>query len=84
MKTKTVFVCETCDKHHDLAVDALKCEADHLALTLDEYQEYLSLLNKEKHCGINVSIAKNEKTEKAFDEAVAAVLEFKKKHNINE
>lgn len=82
MKTKTVFVCEQCGTEYKYAGDALKCEAEHFGLTLEEYQEYLVLLRIEKDCGINVSIAKNERTEKLLDEAVNAVIRFKKEHNI--
>lgn len=82
MKTKTVFVCEECGFEYEYPNDALKCEAYHLGLSLEEYQEYLMLLRIEKQCGINVSIAKNEHTEKLFDDAVNAVVEFRKSHNI--
>lgn len=82
MKTKTVFVCEQCGFEYGCAGDALKCEAEHLGLTLEEYQEYLALLRIGKDCGINVSIAKNERTEKLLDEAVNAVIKFREEHNI--
>ena len=84
MKTKTVFVCEQCECEYEFAEYALKCEADHFGLTLEEYKEYLALLKTEKHCGINVNIAKNERTEKLFDEAVKAVIEFRKEHNFTD
>lgn len=84
MKTKTVFVCEECGFEYECAGDALKCEANHLGLTLEEYQEYLALLRVEKDCGINVSIAKNECTEKLLDEAISAVIKFKEEHNITD
>lgn len=70
-----------CGVEHKNAVDALKCEAKHLGLTIEEYQEYTALLRTEKECGINVSIAKNERTEKLLEEAINAVLKFQKEHN---
>lgn len=84
MKTKTVFVCEQCGTEYECAGNALKCEAQHHGLTLEEYQEYLVLLRIEKDCGINASIAKNEHTERLLDEAVNAVIRFKKEHNITD
>ena len=84
MKTKTVFVCEHCKSEYECAGDALKCEATHLGLTLEEYKEYLALLRTEKDCGINVSIAKNERTEKLLDEAINAIIKFQKEHNITD
>lgn len=84
MKTKTVFVCEQCGTEYKSAGNALMCEAEHLGITLEEYQKYLELLRIEKDCGINVSIAKNEHTERLFDEAVYAVIRFKKEHNITD
>lgn len=84
MKTKTVFVCEQCGFEYKCAGDALKCEANHFGLTLEEYQEYLALLRTEKDCGTNVSIAKNEHTEKLLDDAIKAVLKFQKDHNFTD
>ena len=82
MIKKTIFICEKCSNQYDTPGDACKCEAGHLGLTLDEYEEYHRLLEIEKNCGINISIAKNERTEKLLEDAVNAVLDFKQKHNI--
>ena len=82
MRKKVVYVCEHCKGEFLNADDALKCEAGHLNLTLEEYNEYLSLLEKEKYCGIKISCTKNEHTEKEFEEAIKNVIDFKKKHNI--
>ena len=79
-----VYVCEMCGVEHKCAVDALKCEANHLGLTIEEYQEYTALLRKEKECGINVSITKNERTERLLEEAINAVIKFQKEHNITD
>ena len=73
-----------CGAEHKCAVDALKCEAKHLGITIEEYQEYTALLRKEKECGINVNIAKNERTERLLEEAINAVIKFQKKHNITD
>lgn len=82
MKVKTVYVCEYCKNEYEIASEALLCEAKDLGLTFKEYEEYQLLLEREKQCGINVGIAKNERNEALFDEAVKAVIDFQKKHNI--
>lgn len=82
MIRKTIFICEKCNKQYDVAMDACKCEADHLGLTLKEYKEYYKLLEIERNCNANISIMKDEKTERLLENAINAVLEFKKLHNI--
>lgn len=84
MTRKTIFICDKCGKQYDIPVEARKCEAGHLGLTLEEFSEYHKLLNNERCCGINISIAKNERTEKALDDAVNAVIQFKNEHNISD
>ena len=82
MISKTVFVCERCNKQYDVAMDACRCEANHLGLTLKEYKEYYKLLEVERNCSIDISIVKDEKTEELLNNAINAVLEFKRNHNI--
>lgn len=84
MKTKMVFVCEHCKREYEYAGGALECEAKHFGLTLEEYEEYLALLRTEKDFAIYVSIAKNEHSEKLHDEAINAVIKFRKEHNFTD
>lgn len=84
MKTKMVYICEHCKNEYKSAEDALKCEAKHLGLTLEEYKKYLALLETEKRCGFNVGIAKNERTDKLWDDAIKEVIRFQKEHNLSD
>ena len=80
MKTKLIYICEFCGKEHKNSEDALKCEATHLNLTVDQYKEYMDLLKEEKRAFGAASCANNEDIRKRCDCAVQAVLDFQKKY----
>lgn len=82
MKTKTFYICETCDKISS-DIDMIKiCEASHLGLTVDEHLHYKALEEIVRRKSYNVSVTKNAETEKAYDEAIKELMEFEEKHNI--
>lgn len=58
------------------------CEAAHYGLTLEEYYHWRELLKTVKEAGAINSISKNERTDKAFDDAVIRLVEFEKEHKL--
>ncbi len=81
MKTKTVYVCDFCNKEYKNSMDAYKCEAKHLGLTIDEYKKYMKLLKEERRAFIVASSVVNDEIRKRCDDTVKAVLDFQKEHN---
>ena len=84
MKQYTVYVCETCGYESRDVEDMRKHEASHLGLTITEKQEWESLKDHVRYASSVVSRTKNEETDKAFDEAVEALIAFEKEHRIKE
>lgn len=60
----------------------MKCEASHFGLTVIEMREWKNLKENAKHAGTVVGTAKNEQTDKAFDEAIEKLLAFEQEHNL--
>lgn len=82
MRQYTVYVCETCGCEFKSREEETEHEAAHLGLTVRELEEYRALKSMASIMGCAVSRNKNEKTEKKFDDAISALLEFEKKHGI--
>lgn len=82
MKRHIIYECETCGKRSEDREEIMKCEAAHLKLTVQEKQEWESLKERARYAGSVVSRTKNEETDKAFDEAIKALLAFEKEHRI--
>lgn len=84
MKKHIIYECETCGKQSENREEIMECEAAHLGLTIAEKQEWESLKEHARYAGAVVSRTKNDETEKAFDEAVEALIAFEKEHSIKE
>lgn len=82
MKTIMMYQCEKCRKIYDSAIQAMTCEAAHYGLTLEEYHHWMELLKTTKEVGAMNSISKNERTDKAFDDAEIQLVEFEKEHKL--
>lgn len=83
MKQYVTFICENCNKESRNADEIKACEAGHLGLTVDEKLEYDGLKEIVRRRSYTVSVTKNEKTEKEFDNAINEILDFEKKHGIS-
>ena len=79
---KTIYQCEYCKTIYETSKKALKCEADCLNLTEDEYLEYLDLLARKKITRYLVSRDNDETAKKLFDDCIKDVAEFQKRHGI--
>lgn len=84
MKTKTIYQCEYCLSEYQTVKEAIKCEASCLKLTLDEYEEYVEMLNREKTASYIVSRTSNEETRNLYDKCIKDVIEFQQKHGITD
>lgn len=82
MKQYTVYVCETCGYECKSGEEMMEHEAAHLGLTARELSQYRALKSLASIMGCAVSRNKNEKTEKKFDDAISALLDFEKEHGI--
>lgn len=84
MKTKTVYMCDFCNKEYNRSIDAYKCEAEHLGLTIDEYKEYMNLLEEERRAFSAASSVVNNEIRKRCDDTIKAVFDFQKEHNFTD
>lgn len=82
MKNYMMYVCETCGYKSEDAKEIMQHEADHLGLTVEEMEQYRALKSFASYMGSVVSHAKNEATDKAFDDAIQNLLDFEQKHGI--
>jgi len=82
MRSYVMYVCGTCGKESKYPKDVLICEAGHLGLTEEQYDEYRRLSAEVRKCGAACSNRKNQETEAAFDDAVEAQRAFEKNHGI--
>lgn len=82
MKKYIIYECTKCGKQSKDIIEIIKCEANHLGLTINEYKQYIELIKKVENASYVVSIRKNENTDKLFDNAIKALLEFEQKYNI--
>lgn len=84
MKTLTSYQCDFCGCVYENPKDAYKCEAACLGITVDQYTEYLKLLEEETHAFQEYSIERNEFTKRRCDKAVKAVIDFQKKYGFTD
>lgn len=84
MKTKTIYQCEYCLSEYQTVKDAIRCEASCLKLTLDEYDDYVAMLNREKTASYIVSRTSDEETRNLYDKCIKDVIEFQQKHGITD
>lgn len=84
MKTRTIYICDFCNKEHYTTRNAIECEATHLGLTVDQYKEYMGLLKEERDAFGQASCASNDQIRKRCDDAVKAVLDFQKKYGFTD
>lgn len=82
MKQYIMYECEVCGKTSKNANEIIECECKHLGLTIEEKKEWEHLKEVVKHCSCVISHTKNEETERSYDEAIEALMQFEKKHNI--
>lgn len=80
MKTKIIYICEFCDRQHKTEKEAYECEANCLGLTINEYKEYLDLLEEERIAFSQRHVVNNEITRKRCDDAVKVVIAFQEKY----
>ena len=84
MKTHLIWECDICGKQSSDKVEIAKCEAEHLGMTIEEKIVWEQLKERVKRKGYIVSVCKNEKNEKEFDDAIAELLKYEKKFGICE
>lgn len=84
MKTKTIYICEFCNKQYQIPENAIECEATHLGLTVDQYKEYMDLLREERDAFGQAGCANNDQIRKRCDDAVQAVLDFQNKYGFTD
>lgn len=82
MKQYTTYICEKCNKESRSAEEIRECEAAHLGLTSDKKLMYDALKEIVRRRSYTVSVTKNEKTDKDFDDAINDLLKFEKEHGI--
>ncbi len=84
MKQHIIYECEHCGKQSEDREKIMECEAAHFGLTIAEKQEWEQLKVKVRYTSAIVSSCKNEQTDKEFDDAIAELMGFEKKHGIGE
>lgn len=84
MKQHIIYECEKCGKKSKDKNEIIKCEAAHLNLSEEEYQQWEELKQDVRYVSHIVSTCKNEQTNKEFDDAIAELLAFEKKHGLEE
>ncbi|WP_395546772.1 MULTISPECIES: hypothetical protein [unclassified Lacrimispora] len=82
MKQYVTYICEKCSRESRNADEIRECEASHLGLTIDEKLEYDVLQEIVRRRSYTVSVTKNEKTDKEFEDAIIEMLAFERKHGI--
>lgn len=82
MKQYAMYLCEECNRESRNADEIRECEASHLGLTIDEKLEYDVLKEIVRRRSYTVSVTKNEKTDKEYDDAINEILMFERKYGI--
>lgn len=77
----TLYKCDHCNFTGTKAACELH-EAGHFNLTIEEYRRWQELKSKLAHASYTVSVTKNETTDKAFDDAINAIIDFEQQHGI--
>lgn len=82
MRPISLYQCGVCDFISNDRDKVFAHEAEHFGISSEEYTQYLALKLAEKKAGIANSYTHNAETDKAYDDAIKAVLDFEKKHGI--
>lgn len=80
MKTKTIFICETCGKESEDRDKIFSCEASHFGLTADEAREWEWLKRWVANRRCAATWTRNQITIDAIDEAVNELISFEVSH----
>lgn len=83
MKQYLMYECEVCGNHGRSRDTIAQCEASHFGLTLAEMERWETLKKTVRTKSAAVYCSKNERTEKAFDDAIAALMQFEEVHGLN-
>ena len=81
MYAELVYHCDFCG-YAGTKAEVMRHEAQHFGLTVEQYEEWRLLDKKVKMASHLCEDCHNERTLKALDEAVEAVLAFEKEHNL--
>ena len=84
MKQHIIYECEKCGKKSKDKNEVIKCEATHLNLSEEEYQQWEELKQDVRYASHIVITCKNEQTNKKFDDAIVRLMRFEKLHRIEE
>lgn len=82
MKKIVMYQCSECGKVSSEYDEILNCELQHLGLTKYQYLEWKKLKEQAEQAGRIVSHTKNSQTDKVFDEAIKALVNFEEQHKI--
>lgn len=84
MEQYTIYEYENCGEKSRDKTEIIKCEAAHLNLSEEEYQQWGEFKQNVRYASHIVSTCKNEQADKEFDDAIAELMEFEKLHEIEE
>jgi len=82
MKVKSIYICEQCGREFELSKDALSCEASHIGLTPDQYDEYLKLIDYVDSYKKYLHRLKTKRAQLLYNESVTNLISFKKRYNL--
>ena len=82
MKSYTMYVCETCGFECKDGKEMIKHEAEHLGLTVSEFEKYNAMKSYARYMGSVVSNTNNETTREKYDKAIEDLIAFEKEHGI--
>lgn len=76
------YQCEGCKREYKDPLEAERCEAGHYGLTLDEYNEWMTLCKRSLRASYRVGAWKCPETDRELDEAIEAKLNFEAAHGL--
>lgn len=82
MKMYTMHACDFCENESKNYDEIAECEAKHLGITVKERAEYIDLKERVKHWSHIVYITNNQENRDKEEEAIKAVIDFERIHNI--
>lgn len=82
MKTYQIYVCENCGKESRNREDILRCEAEHLGLSVEEKHEYDHLKTLVQRWASTVGRTCNQDTRSALDSCATKLLAFEVEHKM--
>ena len=84
VKRIVIYEFSKCGKRSENKEEIMKCDAAHMGLTVDEKMEYEKLRQACVMAGSLNSRRSNDETNKAWDDAIQACLEFEHEHQIGQ